>query len=209
MAVYLSSSRRAYAGWHWCSSIGINFTIIRCAAVKPIDLIAAVVGRTLGMLLCAFVAPLIILKLPSCFCQWKRQIGWLSVVSIAYYPTLACIAYFLFDLQIAIGCVVFSLLIGDWLLPDIGTFLFYPRSRRAVYRTIQHLESLGEVRPIYGMVSVIACDESQCIISLPYWSDSKPPFRQFIAINHDGSKIESLQSEYVYEQLEVPDRYPV
>ncbi|MBL8800120.1 MAG: hypothetical protein JNM56_39930 [Planctomycetia bacterium] len=153
----------------------------------------------LGLL--AFVALLLIAKLPRFCCERRRAVRYLPYAGLAYYGLAVPLLLAGLGLawrDILIGTALFALN-GDWLLPDPFTFLWSPRRRRAVKRAIEHLEAGDGPQPIYGMVRVVGAEAERVVVSVMI-GDTKPPARRFLAVADATANVAELDFVYASEK---------
>jgi hypothetical protein len=148
----------------------------------------------------AFLAILVVWKMPMMCCQRWRRIRYLPVFGLAYYgllvPLVAIAAGLVWwEIILLIGMIIIA---GDWLLPDPFSFLLSPHKCRAIARAIEHLEAKDRI--IYPMARVVGQEVGRTIVSVSINSDYIPPGRRFVAIGDNGKTVEELEFAYVSEK---------
>ncbi len=145
----------------------------------------------------AFLVILVVCKLPLFVCQRCRAVRYLVPLTLVYYPAVALIATTWLGLSWweSMFFLLFGLLFC--VLPDPWTFAFSPRKRRAVYAAIQYQERLGQMRPLYDQVSVLAAEGERCVLCITLEGSIRPSARKYVAVYDGDHRIEELDYEYM------------
>jgi hypothetical protein len=152
-----------------------------------------------------FVVLLLITKVPIIFCEWRRNVNWVFPVAFGYYSLVVLTVYLIsgdFWPSVAMGIGA-----SVWCFqPDPVTFVFSPQKRRAVYAAIRFQERSSGIRPSYGRVSILATEPERFVVEMELSDWSKPPGRKFVAVSHDGVRVDELDFASVADKYDVPPR---